>query len=157
MNLPSNRVSLREINANTVRAVTQLEVTSDQRKFVAPNAVSLSEALFSPEAWYRAIYNDDDLVGFVMLYDETLRESPPSSPELAIWRFMIDARYQGRGFGREALRHVIEHARRKVGVEDLLVSYVPGVGDPELFYRKLGFEPTGEIDDGEVVLSMRVV
>ena len=157
MNLPSNRVSLREINANTVRAVTQLEVTSDQRKFVAPNAVSLSEALFSPEAWYRAIYNDDDLVGFVMLYDETLGESPPASPELAIWRFMIDARYQGRGFGREALRHVIEHARRKVGVEDLLVSYVPGVGDPELFYRKLGFEPTGEIDDGEVVLSMRVV
>ena len=66
-------VTLREITSETVRAVTKLAVRPDQQGFVAPNAVSLSEALFSDEAWYRAIYADEDLVGFVMLADETLK------------------------------------------------------------------------------------
>ena len=36
--------------------------------------------------------------------------------------------------------------------EELLLSYVPGEGSPEGFYRGLGFEPTGEVDEGEVVM-----
>lgn len=30
-------------------------------------------------------------------------------------------------------------------------SWVPAPGGPEPFYRGLGFEPTGEVDDGEVI------
>jgi hypothetical protein len=65
------RVSLREITAETVIAVTRLAVADSQKGFVAPNAVSLAQALFAPEAWYRAIYLDDTPVGFVMLSDES--------------------------------------------------------------------------------------
>jgi diamine N-acetyltransferase len=36
------------------------------------------------------------------------------------------------------------------------LSYVPGEGSPEGFYRGLGFEPTGEVLEGEVVMSLRV-
>ncbi len=64
----SNRVYLREITAETVRQITGLAVRSDQQRFVASNAISLAEALFAEEAWYRAIYLDDEPVGFVMLY-----------------------------------------------------------------------------------------
>jgi hypothetical protein len=45
-------VSLREITAGTVRRITDLAVTPDQQRFVASNAVSLAQALFSPEAFY---------------------------------------------------------------------------------------------------------
>jgi diamine N-acetyltransferase len=69
------QVTLREITSDTVRAVTALSVAEPQRAFVAPNAVSLAEALFASEAWYRAIYHAEELAGFVMLYDESLR--PP--------------------------------------------------------------------------------
>ena len=48
-------VTLREITADTVRSVTKLAVREDQMRFVASNAVSLAQALFTPEAWYRAI------------------------------------------------------------------------------------------------------
>jgi diamine N-acetyltransferase len=147
-------VSLREIDASTVRAITNLAVTPDQQGFVASNAVSLAEALFSPEAWYRAIYLAGDPVGFVMLYDETLRKPPPEIPQIALWRFMIDARFQGRGVGKAALEQVIAHVRAKRAVSLLTVSYVPGPGCPEPFYLGCGFRHTGQVDDGEIVLEL---
>ena len=146
-------VTLREITQDTVRAVCKLAVRPDQNSFVAPNAVSLAEALFSDEAWYRAIYADDDLAGFLMLADETLRPNPPEKPSIGLWRLMIDGKHQHRGIGRDAMRLIIEHVRTRPNVERLLTSYVPGDGCPEPFYRSLGFVPTGEVDGGEVVLS----
>ncbi|HET7033392.1 MAG TPA: GNAT family N-acetyltransferase [Casimicrobiaceae bacterium] len=150
-NLP---VSLREIDASTVRAILALTVAPDQQKFVANNAVSLAQALFSPEAWYRAIYLTDEPVGFVMLYDEALRVPPPEAPELFLWRFMIDARFQRRGIGSCALEQVISHARAKRNATSLGVSYVPGPGCPEPFYLASGFRHTGRVDDGEIVLEL---
>jgi diamine N-acetyltransferase len=67
---------------------------------------------------------------------------------------MIEAAYQGRGYGREAMRLVIEHVRTLPRATELLVAWVPAEGGPEPFYRSLGFEPTGEIDDGEVVARL---
>ena len=145
-------VTLREITADTVRAVTRLAVRPDQERFVASNAVSLSQALFSDEAWFRAIYADDDLVGFVMLADGTLKKDPPAEPNVGLWRLMIDARHQRRGIGREVIRLVLDHVRTRPGVRHLYTSYVPGDGTPGPFYRSLGFEPNGEVDDGEIVL-----
>ena len=42
-------VSLREITADTVIRVTRLSVAESQKGFVAPNAVSLAQALFVPD------------------------------------------------------------------------------------------------------------
>jgi diamine N-acetyltransferase len=150
----ADSVSLREITADTVRAVIGLSVADDQRRFVADNAVSLAQALFAPEAWYRAIYCGGEVVGFVMLADESLLPAPPAQPEVGVWRFMIDARYQGRGIGRAALLQVIEHVRRKGVFASLELSYVPGPGCPEPFYRRLGFRHTGREDEGEIVLQL---
>jgi diamine N-acetyltransferase len=147
-------VSLREITADTVRQITSLSVSPDQQRFVASNAVSLAQALFSPEAWYRAIYADESPVGFVMLYDESLRAAPPVSPEVALWRFMVDAQFQHRGIGTTALEHVIAHVRSKGLFSSLLVSYVPAPGCAEQFYLRAGFKHTGRVDDGEVVLEL---
>lgn len=146
------RISLREITGETVRAVTNLTVAPAQQAFVATNAVSLAEALFSDEAWYRAVYADEDLVGFVMLADESLRPEPPAEPKVALWRLMIDHRHQRRGIGREVIRLLVDQLRSRPAVRQLYTSYVPGPGEPGPFYRKLGFAPNGEIDDGEIVL-----
>jgi diamine N-acetyltransferase len=156
MSSVSDRVTLREITAETVRAVVKLAVAENQTKFVASNGMSLAQALFAPEAWYRAIYLDDELVGFVMLSDDSLLDPPPEQPEVGLWRFMVDARYQGQGVGRAALQLIIDHVRRKGRFEKLSLSYVPEDGGPEAFYRSFGFLPTGEIDDGEVVMELEL-
>lgn len=147
-------VTLREITADTVRAVTRLSVGDDQQQFVAPNAVSLAQALFAPEAWYRAIYAGDELAGFVMLYDESLRPEAPDAPSIGVWRLMIDRNFQRRGIGQAAMLRVIEHVRAKARFTSLELSYVPGPGCPEPFYRGLGFRPTGRVDEGEIVLEL---
>jgi diamine N-acetyltransferase len=153
MEIVADRVSLREITAATVRTVIGLAVTEYQNRFVAPNAYSLAQALFSPEAWYRAIYLDDEPVGFVMLSDESLRVPLPESPEAKVWRFMVDARHQRKGIGRAAMLLVIAHVRRK-GFNKLALSYHPAEGGPERLYLSLGFRLTGEVDDEEVVMEL---
>jgi diamine N-acetyltransferase len=143
-------VELREVTKDDVRAVCILHVAPAQRGFVAPNAVSFAEAMFEPRAWFRAVVADDVPVGFVMVsVDE-------ATPEYYLWRFMIDARYQGRGYGRAAIQRLIEHVRSLPNATELLVSYVPEPGGPEPFYRGLGFEPTGEMDDDEVIARLRL-
>jgi diamine N-acetyltransferase len=116
---------------------------------VAPNAVSLAQALFEPTAWYRAIYADETLVGFVMVEDD------PTAQEYSLWRLMVAGPYQGRGFGRQALDLVVEYVRARPGATELRTSYVPGVGSPGDFYVKCGFRETGERDDdGEVIMRL---
>ena len=108
------KVSLREISASTVRAVTDLRVAPEQEGYVASNAVSIAQAYFHrEEAWFRSIHAEDLLIGFVMLRDATLLTPPPVPAQLSLWRFMIDRRYQGVGFGRKALELVVEHARTR--------------------------------------------
>ncbi|CAG0946778.1 diamine N-acetyltransferase [Gammaproteobacteria bacterium] len=154
MPVDPDQVTLREITADTVGAVIKLSVAESQKGFVASNAVSLAQALFAPEAWYRAIYVGDEPVGFVMLDDESLRTPPPASPEIGVWRFMIDERFQGRGIGRVALQRVIEHVRAKGLFSALELSYVAGPGCPESFYLGLGFRHTGRVDDNEIILRL---
>jgi diamine N-acetyltransferase len=143
-------VSLREVTAETVRQVCKLSDTlpEAQQKMVAPNAVSIAQAHFSDKAWFRAVYADEVLVGFVMLYDD------PEEHEYYLWRLMIAGPYQGLGYGKRALELLIEYVRTRPGAEALYTSYVPAEGGPQGFYRKLGFEPTGEVDGGELVAKL---
>lgn len=141
-------VSLREITKETLRDILRLKVGDDQQHFVANNAVSVAQAHFEPKAWFRGIYADETPVGFVMLSDD------PEKPEYYLWRFMIDRRYQGRGYGWQALQRLVEHVKSRPGAVELLVSYVPGDGSPGKFYHKFGFVDTGEEDDGELVSKL---
>ncbi len=143
---PNATVSLREITADTLGAILRLEVADNQQHFVADNAVSIAEAHFEPKAWFRAIYADETPVGFVMLYLD--REQPL----YYLWRYMIDRRYQGYGYGHQAMTQVCAFVRSLPGATELKLSYVPGAGSPLTFYRKQGFVDTGEIDHGELVM-----
>ncbi|HRW08742.1 MAG TPA: GNAT family N-acetyltransferase [Caldilineaceae bacterium] len=142
-------VTLREITAETLRSILELEVGPDQDELVAPNAVSIAQAHFSNHAWFRAIYADETPVGFVMLSDK------PEIPKYYLWRYMIDARYQKMGFGRRALELVIDYVRTRPNATEMFLSYVPKETGPKEFYQKLGFVDTGREEDGE--LEMRLV
>ena len=149
-------VTLRKITRDTVRDILRLRVRPEQEKFVAPNAVSIAEAYFYEEAWIRAIYADDTPVGFVMLQDENLRETPEKRDFYALWRFMIDAEHQGKGYGRQAMKLVIDHVKLNPSAVELLTSYVPGEGSAVGFYEGLGFEHTGKEIHGEAEMRLRL-
>jgi diamine N-acetyltransferase len=151
-------VKLREVDRGNLREILRLKVSPAQEGFVAPNAVSIAQAHFHPEAWFRAIYAGETPVGFAMLEDWTQQaeEAPEEwlrEPYVALWRFMIDARYQSLGFGAQAMAALIAHARTR-GARVMLLSFVPGAGSPEAFYRRFGFVATGEVSEGEHVMRL---
>lgn len=142
------KVTLQEITEETLRPILRLEVAERQKNFVASNAVSIAQAYFSKNAWFRAIYADETPVGFVMLYVDE------EKPEYVVWRFMIDKNQQGHGYGRQALLKIIEHVRGLPNATQLFLSYVPEEGNASPFYRKLGFEETGKWDEGEKIMKL---
>ena len=148
-------ITLREVTATTVRAVTDLRVAPEQEGYVASNAVSIAQAYFARDAWFRAVYAGETLVGFAMLRDGTLLQPESAKPEVSLWRFMIAHEYQKRGYGREALSLLVAHARSRPEVTSIETSYVVGPHGPKAFYLAFGFQHTGEVKaNGEVCLTL---
>ncbi|GLY66644.1 GNAT family N-acetyltransferase [Amycolatopsis taiwanensis] len=153
--MTSPDVHLREITDENRDAVCALRVEAGQDDFVASVATSLDDAAEEPESnpWYRAVYSGDEPVGFVMLRWNVPPGTPGAIGRYFLWRFLIDRRYQRRGIGRAVLTQIIDRIRAEGGTE-LFTSYEPGEGEPWPFYQRFGFEPTGEIDDGEIILRL---
>ncbi len=141
-------VSLRPITADNVHAILKLSVAPSQEKFVAPNAYSLAEALFEPKAWYRAVYAGETPVGFMMM------EEDPQQGKYYLWRFLIGAEHQGKGYGYQAMQLLIERVKQLPKATEMTLSYVPDEHSPQPFYQKLGFVDTGEVDDDELIMRL---
>jgi diamine N-acetyltransferase len=142
-------VELREITSETVRAVCSLEVAVEQLGFVAPNAVSIAEAHFTPHHWMRAIYTDGDPAGFLLTYED------PEEDSFWVWRFMVDAQHQHKGIGRQAMRLLLDRWR-SIGVTAAALSVIPTNRETIAFYQSLGFELTGEDEGGELVMRRQL-
>ena len=144
-------VRLVPITKDNLRDVFDLEVASGQENFVSTNAWSLAQAYAEYSvAWPRAVVVDDSVVGFLML--EIDLDDQDGRP-FWLWRLMVDGAHQRQGFGRAALGLAVDHLR-SLGASEMYTSWVPGEDGPEAFYVKLGFEPTGELDDDEIVARL---
>ena len=148
-------VTLREITSSNYNECLALQVRDDQKKFVAPNVKSLAEAwVFHAVARPFAIYNDDTMVGFLMV---DIDPNLVGSNDLCfLWRFMIDAKYQGRGYGKAAMHEVINYVKTNFNPKTFETSTVPGNDAAEMLYRSFGFLPNGRYDGGEKVLVLNM-
>ena len=133
-----------------------LDVHDDQRNFVATVAQSFADALFpqdeglgKPKAWIRGILSRGKPAAFIMCADPTESQIDPW-----IWRLLVDKTYQGLGIGRFAIQSVLSRYQ-EMGCRRVLVSWAPKKGNPGDFYKKLGFQETGELNDGEIVAEFR--
>lgn len=143
-------VSLRAVTIETMESVLDLKVAPHQERFVSSVERSIAQAYFVPKAWFRAIYADETPMGFVQLHVD------PEAGECHLWRFLIDQRYQGMGFGRQAMALVEAYVRTLPNAPIIDSSYVPGEGNPSEFYRSLGYVETGEVRHGEVIIIKRM-
>jgi diamine N-acetyltransferase len=146
-------VALTEITSDNVGDVYDLTVGPGQDEFVASNPWSLAQAYAERDiAWPRAITADGTIVGFIMLQFDP---DDDDGRTFQLWRLMIAAEHQGKGYGRAAMALGVEECRRR-GATELFTSWVVGDGGPEGFYLGLGFQPTGEWDDDEKVARLEL-
>jgi diamine N-acetyltransferase len=146
-------IELREVD-DTVRAelLRSVMIPEDQQRFVSTVEASLAEAGECPEAnpWYRGVYDDGEPVGFVMVAWD-VEPQPDLIGPWFLWKLAIDRDHQRRGYGQAVVETIIGMVRANGGTE-LYTSYGDEPGGPQDFYAKLGFRPTGEHHDGEVLV-----
>jgi len=147
--MAQENLTLREITKENIRAILRLAVHRDQERYVATNANSIAEAHVEPRAWFRAIYSDETPVGFILLYINV------DEGEYYIWRYMIDVRHQAKGYGKAALKLIIDYVRNMYPqAEAITLSHVPENKAAAALYARLDFVYTGEIDSGEQVMRL---
>ena len=147
-------VSLRPITDANRHAIEALAVTPDQQRFVSGVRESILEAEEEPDAraLYWAIYADETPVGFVMIADEV---GSPDYIAHYLWKLLIDEHYQRRGFGKATLGLIVEYFRSR-GVGTMWTSTGHGDGSPVTSYERYGFERTGDLHGGEILLRLEI-
>jgi diamine N-acetyltransferase len=144
------KVELREITRANWRQVIRLKVAKEQEHFIASNAFSLAESKYEPECVPLAIYDSETMVGFLM-YAFDLDDK-----NYWIYRLMLDAKQQGKGYGRAAMLEAIQLLKEKPDCTQIAISYEPDNLVAEKLYLSLGFEKTGEIIEGEAVARLKL-
>jgi diamine N-acetyltransferase len=144
-------ISVLPVDTSNVGPACRITLKPGQDAFVAPVAVSLAEAYVQPNvAWPRVAVDDDGKVlGFAMGAFDPIGE--PGFFRCGIWRLNVAADAQGRGVGRELVNAVLDEARRRGEGTRASTRCVCRDGGPEGFYRRIGFEPTGEEFHGHIV------
>jgi diamine N-acetyltransferase len=118
-------------------------------EFVASNAVSLAQANIQPFWVTKAIYQGDTMIGF------TMYGYPPHLGFYEICRLMIDYRFQGQGYGKQALQTVIAEMRRSYDCQEIYLSFDPRNELAKRLYMSQGFEDTGRKLDDELLYCLK--
>lgn len=154
-------IKLRKITDENFKECMELHPGKDKDKFVAPNRISLAQAFVALDndtctPMPFAIYAGEEMVGFIQLaYYRPDQETLFHEAAYDVWRFMIDEKHQGRGYGKTALKQAISYVKtRPEGpAKKLYLSYVPGNAAAEHVYESLGFVQTGDMQDGEIMMA----
>lgn len=153
-------IQFKEITNANIWKVCALEPFEEQKDFVAENIQSLAEAYATRNegnnALPLAVYDDDDLVGFVMIGKGTVGEENESDlirENYSLWRLMIDKNYQGRGLSRQTIDAAVALIRTFPFGEakKVWLSYEPENTRARDIYRKYGFVENGEMCGNEIV------
>ncbi|MGG4107369.1 GNAT family N-acetyltransferase [Paenibacillus lautus] len=157
-------ITLRKITLENRRAIFNLEVSEDQRRFVASNLSSVAScyvlATNDGHPFPFAIYADEQPVGFVMItYRITGYELPTIADDsYCILRLMIDKQYQNRGYGREAMTKILEFIRTFPAgpAHSCWISYKADNMAAKKLYESYGFRDNGESIGDELITVLQL-
>ena len=136
-------IKLEEITADNLEDVLKLKVSKNQENFVSTTAYSLAQAyVYRENAYPFAIYADDTLVGFIMFGFYELRN------QYTLWKFLIDEKYQNKGYGKIALLLGIEYMKKQHGIKEMYTGVAIDNNVAEHLYQSIGFQATGLVENG---------
>ncbi len=143
-------VTLREITKDNYEECLNLKVADTQKDFVSSTVHSLAQAwIYYHTAFPFAVYAENTMVGFLMLgYYE-------AEGYYTLWKFLIDEKYQNRGYGREALKLGIEYLIDRFQVKEIYTAYHAANHVAKKLYASVGFRETGETAGNEI--GMRLI
>ncbi|MFJ8072920.1 GNAT family N-acetyltransferase [Streptomyces sp. NPDC096176] len=143
------RITLRDVGDDNWRAVADIAPRDEQRAFVAALAARYLLLSMRGGLWDSlAVSADDTVVGHVMwAYDE-------ENGTHWIGGVVVDADEQGKGVGRQAMLLLIRLLSERPDCREIRLSYHPANTGAAKLYAALGFEPTGDFEDDEIVVAL---
>ena len=146
-------ICLNPVTEDNFPDVFRLQLGEGQDQFVSHPIRSLAQAyVYRAQCQPFAICDGEAVVGYVMvIYDDDI-------PEYDIWHMMIDASHQGKGYGKAAMRLVLDYIRQKPFGDSGRVALTCNRHNAcaLALYTQLGFALTGTEDEDEVELAMTV-
>lgn len=142
-------ITLKPIDAENFWDIIALNVGKGQEEHVTSNAVSIAQAKVQPECIPLAIYAAEKPVGFVMYCIDR------DDGEYWLYRLMVDAAHQGKGYARQGMRLVLDEIRKDATRHKMLLGVDPGAKAAVGLYESLGFAFTGQVFGKEHVMELR--
>ena len=131
--IDENKIKFRDIDKSNYNECISLRVGEHQKNYVASNMYSLVQASYEDGLYPLGIFNEDEMIGFLLYdYDEELNGWSFS-------RFMIDIKYQNKGFGRKALEKFLEYFQSKFPNKSLYTIVEIDNDIAIKLYQKYGF------------------
>lgn len=145
-------VRLEEVNFKNYRECCSLKVSEKQKenRSVAPNVSILARAFAYRNEGSKAyiIYKDDTMVGLAMWRNRTKC--------YILDQFMVGEQFQGKGYGKEALKLIIDIMRdeKKFDLVELGCSRsnIPAMK----YYEKCGFYYSGDDYEDEIGMAFKL-
>ncbi|MDR2284435.1 MAG: GNAT family N-acetyltransferase [Sphingobacterium sp.] len=149
-------VILKEVTAGNYYEVGLLTTNQSgmptfDEEFICANSVSIAESKYYPKLHPQAIYANDILIGFIL-------SGPYIDDDDNFWilRYMIDYKYQGKGYGKRALLSFIEQIRQKGLVQEIFLGLDAANEKAIKVYTACGFRFTGVIKQGEQIYCLTI-
>lgn len=138
-----------EVNEENWRL--DLTVSEEQKHFVSSPHRIYARAYAYRNARSRAfvIYDGETPVGVGLYYD---------CPELGAYdlsQLLIDCRYQGRGYGKTAVKMMLDEMRRDGKYKKVVLCYIEGNEAAKHLYEQFGFSETDK-DEDEIILELEL-
>ena len=130
----------------------QLRVAEAQKGFVAePMAILARAYAYRGSRSCALVITHDGLpVGMALYHDHE------DAGAYDLSQLFIDERCQGRGYGTQAVRLLVERMREDGKYDRVVLCYIEGNEAARRMYEKLGFHLTGERDGDEIVMEKRL-
>lgn len=140
--MPQNRIRLVTLNEENKAEYLALKVYDYQDTFVESPKESLDDQ--GKHAWnidwtIECIYAKEDMIGYAMHGMDRNRN---------VWldRFMIDKRYQGEGYGTDALMQLLDKMKAYPNRNHILLSVEKHNESAIKMYERFGFCMTDSMD-----------
>ena len=140
-------IRLEKITEKNWHQAISLKTGDDHKMHVASNLYSIAESHYTPGVDSYGIYDGKIMVGFAMFGQD---EEDKEENGVSLWRFMIGNNHRCKGYGKAAMKLIIETVK-EMNVDSLALSTDPSNHKAIALYTGVGFQSTGEFSEGEEI------
>lgn len=147
-------ISIHDVTEENEEDILGLHVLNSQTNFIETTEECLAEAKECAQYKPVGLYVNNNLVGFAMY-----GRLPDENKNSRVWldRFLIDANYQGKGYGTIMLQTLIQKLVQEFSCQNIYLSVYDDNQSAVYLYEKFGFRFNDELDiNGEKIMVKNI-